>query len=743
MILFNKLKELVRPRTFAIQMLAAMLAVSLIPLLLLSAVAGQTVNTQLEHFNELNTAFTEKNFISMYEANLQEQVRAIDTELRLVEDAVLLAKAMAESIFAQEGHAEVTPLTFIYDARMQRFTEKNGDGKGVISIRTANRAKTPTAEQAYDLALSKGLFPLFQSESARKPNIVSMYYIHPRSGSFYYPEYTGPGAQETPKPILPLTSYSFYTDALSVRPKHNRVAWTKPYLDITPRGWMFTATAPVYDERRVLRGVVAADVTIDRFVNHVLDTRFGDEDGFALLLDRDREVIAAQQHGDKQLPQLDLAELFSDDTLNSYRRMKLGDVQKVVFSRSIPTTDWILGYMIPEGKLLEPIHSASEALSEQTEKKLVMQLSLLGLLAVCLSILLAFYLRSKVSRPVKMLADAFAEMGEGQFAAAPLHDTRTLEFNRLLHAFNRMSLRIRELMEEQSGLNQRLEQKVELRTEELRDMNNELERRVKELLRLERWRKELFMNISHDLKTPITLIRGYIEAINDGTIPAAETGRYLRRIYEDIQTINQFVRNLSELSLLETRQLGAAFTLIDADAFFAESARKWDAFMKLEGRPFTAGLRGGLSGIEVLEPSPGFASPVRSLIYGDAHLIGRVIDNLIDNAIKYSGQGCPITFEYELIGGHTAAFRVIDCGGGIPEEDLPYVFNSFYRVDKSRNSGIPGSGLGLSIAKEIVDMHGGSLSVRRGEHMSDGQGPGCIFKLTLPLASAELQVRTG
>lgn len=706
---FKGIKILLRPRTFAFQMLAAMLTVSLIPLLLLSVFAGQTVTSQLSHFNELNTALIEKNYISMYEANIEEQVRAIDTELRLVEDAVLLSKALAESIFSTENHADVQPIAFIYDSEKKRFTEKHSEGMGVISIRTDNPGQYPSPEQAYDLALSKALFPLFKSESSRKKNIVSMYYIHPKSGSFYYPEYTGQETGELSKPINALTSYNFYYDALNVRPKTNQVAWTKPYLDITPRGWMFTATTPVYDEQRVLKGVVAADVTIERFVNNVLDTRFADEDGIALLLDTDHELIAAQQHGANEIEQLDLAALFSKDTLNSFRSMQLGGQQKVVFSRSIPSTNWILGYIIPEHKLLDPIHSATEKLSIQTGDQLFAQLTLLGLVAVCLSVILSFYLRSKVSRPVNLLAGAFAEMGEGQFTSA-LNDTRTLEFNQLLHSFNRMSHKIRELMEQQTELNQQLEHKVELRTEELRDMNNELEARVDELLRLEHWRKELFMNISHDLKTPITLIRGYIEAINDGTISGADTGIFLRRIYEDIQTINQFVRNLNELSLLETRQLEANFTVIEADSLFNDMIRKWEAYMKLERRPFHA---------RQLATGGRFR--------GDPHLVIRVVDNLIDNAMKYSEAGSPIAFTFELTG-QAATFRVIDTGTGIPADALPYVFDSFYRVDKSRNSGIPGSGLGLSIAKEIIDIHGGQLTVKPNEE----NGRGCIFSLTLP-----------
>lgn len=708
----KSIKSLLQPRTFAFQMLAAMLTVSLIPLLLLSVFAGQTVSSQLNHFNELNTAIIEKNYFSMYEANIEEQVRAIDTELRLVEDAVLLAKALAESIFSTENHAEVQPLVFKYDLAQKRFIEKQPDGMGVVSIRTDNPLQYPTPEQAYDLARSKALFPLFKSESSRKQNIVSIYYIHPKSGSYYYPEFIAQDSDAPLKPIHLLTSYNFYSDALNVRPKSNRVAWTKPYLDITPRGWMFTATTPVYDENRVLRGVVAADVTIERFVNNVLDTRFADENGIALLLDTDHELIAAQQHGANEIQQLDLAQLFSNDTLNSFRSMQLDGQQKVVFSRSIPSTNWTLGYIIPEHKLLEPIHSATLMLSAQTSDKLIVQLSLLGLVAVCLSVLLSFYLRSKISRPVNMLAEAFAEMSEGQFTSS-LEDTWSLEFNQLLHAFNRMSHKIQELMEEQTELNHQLEYKVELRTEELREMNNELEARVDELLRLEHWRKELLMNISHDLKTPITLIRGYIEAINDGTISGEDTGIFLRRIYEDIQTINQFVRNLNELSLLETRQFEAKFTSFAADSFFHAMVSKWEPFMKLEQRPFHTRKHacGGR-------------------LRGDNHLISRVIDNLIDNALKYSTGSSPITFTYELTS-HTAIFRVIDIGSGIPDDALPYIFNSFYRVDKSRNSGIPGSGLGLSIAKEIADIHGGQLTVSPNAE----EGHGCVFSLTLPLSN--------
>ncbi|MBB3114353.1 signal transduction histidine kinase [Paenibacillus phyllosphaerae] len=703
-----------RPRAFALQLLMGMLIVALVPLLLLSTLAGQTVRSQLTEMNARSAAITEQNYIRMYETNIEQQAKAINAELRKVEDAVLMAKAMAESIFRSDHQPVVQPLSFVYDSQRKGFVEPSDKADprlGTVGIRDESGRKRPTAVQAYDLSLAKSLYPVFRSATSRNPTIVAMYYIHPLDGSFFYPEYDGPEAPVQPR-IKPLTSYPFYTAALNVPPSEERVIWTEPYYDITPRGWMFTATAPVYDERRVLKGVVAADVTIERFVGNVLDTSFHGGDGYALLLDQQSGLIAAQKHGGEELATLDLATLFAPQYDNSFRSMRLGGKPQAVFSRTIPATSWVLGYIVPEQKMLEPVYSATSAVAETTKKKLFFQLAGLGGLASCICILLAFYLRAKIVRPVQSLTNAFTEVGGGMFPQK-LHDTGSLEFNRLLHAFNRMTDQIRELMEQQVQHNQQLEHKVELRTEELSAMNRELELRVDELLRIENWRKELFMNISHDLKTPITLIRGYIEAIQDGTIPPQSTSVFLERIYEGIQTITRFVKHLTELSLLETRQTKAVMAELDAERFFLQLAEKWKAYLTLENRPFHIQRSGGSAWLS-----------------GDADMIERVIGNLLENAIKYSDASAPITLRYEQDGG-VVRYHVTDNGNGIPEKEMPLIFQSFYRVDRSRNSHIPGSGLGLSIAKEIADIHGGELTVKR-----NPSGVGCTFTLVLPIAEA-------
>ncbi|MFF2484519.1 ATP-binding protein [Paenibacillus sp. NPDC058071] len=700
-----------RPKSFAVQLLLAVLTGSLVPLLLLSVFAGQTVLSQLQKSGAMSVARTEANYIHMYENNIAEQVQSIDSELRKVESAVLVAKSMAEAIFSDPA-PYANPLSFVFDGERSLYYDPASGSKGEVTIRVDRESERPTPEQAQDFAISKALFPIFQSETAYNRNIVSMYYIHPHSGSFHYPGYEGP-QELTPRKINKLTTYPFYTDALQIPPGANRVVWTKPYFDITPRGWMFTATTPVYDEQQRLKGIVAADVTIDNFLGNVVDTSFDNQDGYALLLDTDYHLIASQKHGISQINQMNLSAVFHTPEAyrtDNYRRLELNGEAKAVFSQVIPATNWTLGYVISEQKLLEPVYSATKELNQQTEKTLFIQLALLCGLAIALSIGLAFYLRSRIARPVNMLTEAFSRIGRGPVELRA-GDTRVLEFNRLLYSFNRMAGKISELLEEQAQLNKELESKVQLRTIELREMNWELEERIGDLIRLEQWRKELFMNISHDLKTPITLIQGYIEAINDGTIPEAQIDTYLKRIHEGIRTITRLARNLNELSLLETRQLQADMKPLHSNVLFRSVKGKWEPYMELEKRRFAA---------------EGAAAD--SFVQGDAHLLERVLDNLIENAIKYTGADCPIIFRYSL-SDNAVQFSVIDAGPGIPRDEIPFIFDSFYRVDKSRNSDIPGSGLGLSIAKEIAAMHGGELSLR----LNAPSGDGCTFTLSLPL----------
>uniref|UniRef100_UPI00047093D9 sensor histidine kinase n=1 Tax=Paenibacillus forsythiae TaxID=365616 RepID=UPI00047093D9 len=117
-------------------------------------------------------------------------------------------------------------------------------------------------------------------------------------------------------------------------------------------------------------------------------------------------------------------------------------------------------------------------------------------------------------------------------------------------------------------------------------------------------------------------------------------------------------------------------------------------------------------------------------VTADVYYLGRAVDNVLDNAVKYSYPGSSITLEARMTP-RSLLLHVSDCGMGIPPEALKHVFDSFYRVDPARNSGVPGSGLGLAIAREVLHLHGGEI------HASLNGNPGCTFTIEIPLGEAE------
>lgn len=234
--------------------------------------------------------------------------------------------------------------------------------------------------------------------------------------------------------------------------------------------------------------------------------------------------------------------------------------------------------------------------------------------------------------------------------------------------------------------------------------------------RLKHERNMLIANISHDLKTPLTAIKGYIDGINDGVADTPEKlGRYLDTIRRKAEVIDDLVSNLSTFAKLEVS--GLEFNMTGGDLR--------DLLLDvLDG--FRLDLE--RSGIEL--ETEFCAEPL--VVDIDGEKLRRALANLIDNAIKYrSGADSKITVR--AFAGEGGAYVVIsDNGVGIEPRELPKVFDSFYRADSSRSSRVKGNGLGLGIARQIVERHGGRLWLR-----SEGIGKGTSATISLPAAKEE------
>lgn len=229
----------------------------------------------------------------------------------------------------------------------------------------------------------------------------------------------------------------------------------------------------------------------------------------------------------------------------------------------------------------------------------------------------------------------------------------------------------------------------------------EMRRRIKESaeekLVLDKENKELISNISHDLKTPITAVKGYVEGIMDGVADTPEKmDRYVRTIYNKTVEMDHLINELTFYSKIDTNRIPYTFSKLNVEDYFSDCAE--EVGLELETR-----------GIQLC-----YANYVDSdvQVIADGEQIRRVIHNIISNAIKYMdrGKGMKGIIQIRVKDvGDFVQVEIEDNGKGIAAKDLPYIFDRFYRTDVSRNSAKGGSGIGLSIVRKILEDHGGKV----------------------------------
>ena len=236
---------------------------------------------------------------------------------------------------------------------------------------------------------------------------------------------------------------------------------------------------------------------------------------------------------------------------------------------------------------------------------------------------------------------------------------------------------------------------------------------LSEIRRLERVRRDFVANVSHELKTPLTSIRGYVETLLDGAIDDDENNvRFLDKIESNVLRLNHLVTDL--LSLARIEATAGFFTLrpVDLHALVEEAVKRHEP--KAVARDLTLRIEAGEGHRHVL---------------GDTEALTQIVDNLVDNAIKYTSDLGEVVVR---IGrdGENALLEVTDDGVGIPVDDQARIFERFYRVDKARSREVGGTGLGLSIVKHLAGAMRGKIE------LESVAGEGSTFRVRLPLAES-------
>ncbi len=227
---------------------------------------------------------------------------------------------------------------------------------------------------------------------------------------------------------------------------------------------------------------------------------------------------------------------------------------------------------------------------------------------------------------------------------------------------------------------------------------------------LERSRRELVAWVSHDLRTPLAGIRAMVEALEDGIVDDADTvARYHRTMRREADRLAGLVNDLFELSRIQSGSLALRFQAVPFEELIADA---------VSGTALAAAAKGIEVRSQIRQPS---------LVELSTPEMARVVRNLLDNAIRHTAPGGTVIVDAGLDDGGTSALvSVLDACGGIPEHDLDLVFDMAYRGDAARTPGEGGGGLGLAVARGLVEAHHGEITVHN-------EGPGCRFLVRLPL----------
>jgi len=312
----------------------------------------------------------------------------------------------------------------------------------------------------------------------------------------------------------------------------------------------------------------------------------------------------------------------------------------------------------------EPYIAPFRRLSESINRSLLLG----GAVAIVVALILTFVLSRRMSSPIGVLAKAARRLGGGDLSQR-VHFKGKGEVGELAQAFDSMA---------------------------------------DDLEHAEQLRRNLVADVAHELRTPLSNIQGYLEAIRDRVMkPNATT---IRSLNEETALLSRLVDELQELSLAEAGELKLVYQAEDIAKLVKQAVTSWQPQVAAKEILLSLNLPDNLPLVNI-----------------DRQRVNEVLRNLLENAVAHTNKGGTITVAAAKQGDWVEVC-VSDTGEGIPAEDLPNIFERFYRVDRSRARATGGSGLGLTIAKRMVEAHGGEITVQ------SELGKGSSFSFTLPIA---------
>ncbi len=335
--------------------------------------------------------------------------------------------------------------------------------------------------------------------------------------------------------------------------------------------------------------------------------------------------------------------------------------------------DMMGGGMMGDGTMASTTAGLAQDFQQQVDRSLWIAGGASAAIAVLLAVILAY----QIVRPLRRLTRAAAGVGQG------------LGFERL----------------KASG------------RDEVGDLTQAFNTMADGLERSERLRRQMVADIAHELRNPLTVIQGNLEAVLDGVAPMDKSA--LEAVHGEVLHLGRLVSDLRDLSTAEAKALTLSIQKVEVEPLLRSQIEVF--------RP-----KAGAQGVDISLDVPAGLPTVQA----DPGRLEQIVFNLLDNAMRYTPKGGGVKVSAES-SDSWVIIAVQDSGAGISSEDLPHVFERFYRADPSRARASGGSGLGLAIAKSLVEAHGGRLWVE------SEMGSGSIFRFTMPTPTPRSAVSRG
>lgn len=375
-----------------------------------------------------------------------------------------------------------------------------------------------------------------------------------------------------------------------------------------------------------------------------------------LFFDTNGNLILSQSPDEKQkinnieLPNLILQDLETNSVYYGTRRFSGSDALWYTVGKPLTLQNKNQGYLFI---------ARSSDFMETYLKNIIEAFLLSALIAIIISCLILFSMVSKMTKPLKQIAEAAREYAKGNF-------------------FVRVDL---------------------IRNDEIGELAAEFNKMGRELEVIDESRKSFISDVSHELRTPMTSITGFVDGILDGTIPQEEEKKYLRIISNETKRLTKVVRSMLDLSRIEAGEIELAYTKVSFDSIALS------ILLSLEDKINQKNIE--ITGLE--------DAAVNLCV--DKDLIFQVFYNIIENAVKFVNEGGKIEFK-SFVNSKNVEIVIRNTGETLSEEECENIFKRFYKVDKSRGLDRTGVGLGLNIALKIIHLHNGTIkaTAKTGEY---------------------------